>query len=96
MDHICHSRNFVAAGIDQWVHDWRIRSHPAGHRHRRGADPRYSGTKTIVAVSILAGEGEVFGKKVVSRSRKILSNLTNPSVEKVLQPTISPQTNKKE
>jgi len=56
---MCHSLNFVAAGIDQWVHDWRIRSHPAGHRHRRGADPRYSGAKTIVAVSTLAGEGKV-------------------------------------
>ena len=96
MDHICHSHNFVATGIDQWVHDWRIRSHPAGHRHRRGADPRYSGTKTIVAVSILAGKGEVFGKEAVSRPRKILPNLTIPSVEKVSQPTISPQTYREE
>ncbi len=96
MDHIRHSRNFVAAGIDQWLHDWGIHSHPAGHRHRRGADPRYSGTKTMVAVSTLAGEGEVLGKEVVSKSRKILPNLTNPSVEKVLQSTISPQTYKKE
>ena len=75
MDDMCHSLNFVATGIDQWVHNWRIRSHPAGHRHRRGADPSHSGTKTLVAVSTLAGEGEVLGKEVVSRPRKILSNL---------------------
>ena len=24
--------------------------YPAGHRHRRRADPNYSGTKTIVAI----------------------------------------------
>ena len=75
MDYIRHSLNFVAAGIDQWLHDWRIRSHPAGHRHRYGADPSYSGTKTMVAVSTLAGEGEGFGKEVLSRSGKILPNL---------------------
>jgi len=75
LDHMCYSLNFVAAGIGQWVHDWRIRSHPAGHRHRRGAGPSYSGAKTLVAVSTLAGEGEVLGKEVVSRPRKILSNL---------------------
>ena len=57
VDHFHHSLNFVAAGIDQWLHDWRIRSHPAGHRHRRGAGPNYSGAKTLVAVSTLAGEG---------------------------------------
>ena len=37
----------------------------------------------IVAIWTLAGEGEVFGKEVVSRSRKILPNLRIPSVEKV-------------
>ena len=67
VDDFCNSLNFVAAGIDQWLHDWRIRSRPAGHRHRCGADPSYSGTKTLVAVSILVGESEVFGKEMVSR-----------------------------
>jgi hypothetical protein len=37
----------------------------------------------MVAIWTLAGEDEVFGKEVVSRSRKILSNFTTPSVEKV-------------
>ena len=75
MDHICHSFNFVAAGIDQWVHNWWIRSRPAGHRHRCGADPSYSGTKMIVRIWTLAGEGEAFGKEVACRSRMILSSL---------------------
>ena len=39
----------------------------------------------IVAIWTLAGEGEVFGKEVVSRSGKILPNLIIPSVEKVSQ-----------
>jgi len=50
----------------------------------------------IVAIWILAGEGEVFGKEVFSRSRKILPNLTRPSVEKVSQPTLSPKTYRNE
>ena len=41
----------------------------------RGGGPTYSGTKALVAFLTLAGEGEVFGKEVVSKSRKILSNL---------------------
>ena len=40
-------------------------------------------TKKIVAIWTLAGEGEVFGKEVVNRSRKILPKFTIPSVEKV-------------
>jgi hypothetical protein len=50
LDHICDSLNFVASGIGEWLHDGRGHSYPAGHRHRRRADPSYSGTKTIVAV----------------------------------------------
>ena len=65
----------MAVGIDQWLHDWWIHSYPAGHRHRRDTDPSDSGTKTLVAVSILAGEGGVFGKEVLNESRKILPNL---------------------
>ena len=70
MDHIGDSLNFVASGIAHWLHDGWIRSHPAGHRHRRGADPRYSGTKTLVAFLTLAGEGEIFGKEVASRPER--------------------------
>ena len=62
-----------------WTH-----SHSAGHRHCRRADPSHPGTKNILAIWTLAGEGEVFGKEVGSRSGKILQNLRIPSVEKVL------------
>ena len=54
LDHIRDSLDFVAAGIDQWLHDWWIYSHPAGHRHRRGGDSSDSGTKIIVAIWTLA------------------------------------------
>jgi hypothetical protein len=50
----------------------------------------------MAAIWTLAGEGEVFGKEVVNRSRKILPNLLIPSAEKVLQCTISPQTYREE
>jgi len=39
----------------------------------------------MVAIWALAGEGEVFGEEVVSRSGRILPNLLIPSVEKVSQ-----------
>lgn len=64
MDHICHSHCFVASGNVQWLHYWRIHSHPAGHRHRRAAASGYSGTKAIVAIGTLAGGDEALGKEV--------------------------------
>jgi len=54
VDHLCNSLNSVAAGIRQWLHDWRIHSYPSGDRHRRGTDQDYPGTKTFVAT--YAGE----------------------------------------
>ena len=84
LDHRCDSLNFVVVGI-YWSCGWWTHSYPAGHRYRRGTDPSYSGTKVMVAIWTLAGEGEVFGKEVVSRSRKIFPNLLIPSVEKVSQ-----------
>jgi hypothetical protein len=39
----------------------------------------------IVAIWTVPGEGEVFEKEVVNRSRKILPNLLVRSVEKVSQ-----------
>lgn len=64
MDHICYSHCFVASGIDQRLHYWRIHSLAAGHRHRRGADSDYSGTKAIVAMGTLAEVHEAFGKEL--------------------------------
>ena len=72
---VCDSLNSVAVWDSQWLHDGWGHSYPAGHRHRRRTDPSDSGTKNTIAIWTLAGEGEVFGKGVVSRSRKILPNL---------------------
>ena len=93
---MCDSFNFVASGIGEWLHDGRGHSYPARHRHRRGTDPGDSGPKNIVAIWTLAGEGELFGKGVVSRFREILQNLLIPSVEKVSQPIIASQTYRQE
>jgi hypothetical protein len=83
LDHLCDSLDFVVVGISWWLYGWWTHSSPSGHRHRRGTDPGHPGTKTIVAIWTLAGEGEVFGKEVISRSRKILPNFRIPIVEKV-------------
>ena len=79
LDHMCDSIDSVASGIGEWLHDGRGHSCPAGHRRRRGTGPGDSGTKNIVAIWTPAGEGEVFGKEVVSRSRKVLQNVLIPS-----------------
>ena len=84
LDHMCDSLNSVVVGI-YWSCGWWTHSYPAGHRHRCSTDPSYSRTKTILAIWTLAGEGEVFEKEVVNRSRKILQNLLIPSIEKVSQ-----------
>jgi hypothetical protein len=83
LDPMCDSLNSVASGTGEWLHDGRGHPYPAGHCHRRGTGPGDSGTKTILAIWTLAGEGEVIGKEAVSRSGKILQILTIPSVEKV-------------
>jgi hypothetical protein len=70
LDHMYDSLRFVVVGISRWLCGWWTHSYPASHRHRRGTDPSHSGTKNIVAVWTLAGEGEVLGNEVVSRSRK--------------------------
>ena len=58
MDYFCDSLNFVGAGIDDQLHDGWIHSYPAGYRHRGGAGPSDSRTKTVVTVWTLAGQGE--------------------------------------
>jgi hypothetical protein len=96
LDHIGDSLNSVASGIAHWLHDGWGHSYPAGHRRHRVSGPAYSGTKNIITIWTFAGEGEVFGKEVFSRSEKILPNLTISSAEKVPQPTISPRTYREE
>src|SRR4030043_1524918 len=65
LDHICDSLNFVVVGIYWWLFGWLTDSYRAGRCHHRRGDPSYSGTKGIVAIWTLAGEGEVFGKSLV-------------------------------
>jgi hypothetical protein len=76
LDHICHSSYFVAAGIDQRLHDWWFHPHPAGHCHSSGADSCYSGTKTIVVIGSITGEADLLGKEVAGRSGKRLLGRT--------------------
>ena len=96
LDHMCDSLDSVASGIGEWLHNGRGHSYPAGHRHCRGTDPGDSGTESIVAIWTLAGEGEVFKKEVVNRSRKIFPKFTIPSEEEVSQPIIPQQTYRQE
>ena len=65
LDHMCDSLRFVVVGISRWLCGWWTHSYPAGHCHHRRGDPSYSGTKMIVAIWTVAGEGEVFGKEVI-------------------------------
>jgi hypothetical protein len=63
VDDLCGIGNFVASGVDHWLHDGWSHSYPAGHCHHCVSGPAYSGKKNIVAIWLLAGEGEVFGKE---------------------------------
>jgi hypothetical protein len=49
LDHMCDSLNSVVVGI-YWSCGWWTHSSPAGHRHHRGTNPSYSGTKVMVAI----------------------------------------------
>jgi len=71
VDHNGDFISFVASGIGEWLHPGWSHSHPAGHRHRCGAGPGYSGAKTLVGVSTLAEEGEGFGEEVVGRPERV-------------------------
>jgi hypothetical protein len=63
LDHMRDSLDSVASGIAHWLHDGWRHSYPAGHRHHRLSGPTYSGTKVMVAIWTLAGEGGVSGKE---------------------------------
>jgi hypothetical protein len=86
---MCDSTDFMASGIGEWLHDGRLRSYPAGHRHYCGSGPGYSGTKSAVAIWTFVREGEVFGKEVVSSFGRIVMKLTISSGEKVFYSMIS-------
>jgi len=63
VDHMCHSRRLVAAGIGQWLHDGWSYSRSPGHRPRCGGSPDDPGPKEIVKIIVLAYENEAFGKR---------------------------------
>jgi len=75
LDHMGDSLDFVDCGIGERLHDERIRSYPGGHRRHLVSNPADSGQKNILTIWTLAGKGEVFGKEVVSRSRKFCRTL---------------------
>ena len=96
MDDCCNTDNFVAVGVCKQLYNGRVCSCPAGGCHYHCAGQSHSGARNIVAIWTLAGEDEVFGKEVFSRSGKILPKLAVLSGEKVLQPIISSQTYREE
>ena len=81
MDHICHSRNPVAFGIGQRLHDGRGHSHPPGYRRRGGAGSSDSGAKMMVRIRTLGGEGKAF-ERGWSAGQKAFIGPTKPSLGK--------------
>jgi hypothetical protein len=53
----------MAAGAGDRLYNGLFYSYPTGRCHHRRAGQSHSGTKNIVAIWTLAGEGEVFGKE---------------------------------
>jgi len=83
LDHICDSPIFVVAGISKRIHDGWSHSYPASHRHHRIRGRLIQGRKILEELESSPKKGEVLGKEVVSRARKILPNLTKSSEKKV-------------
>ena len=71
LDHRCDSLDSVASGIFWRLYGWWAHSYPAGHRHRRGTDSSYSGTKMIIAIWNLAGSGFVNSRQAVDKAGQI-------------------------
>ena len=80
LDHRFEFLHSLVVGIFGCRYEWWNHSDPAGRCHHRRADPHYSGTEMIGVIWTLAPEGEIFGKEVVNRSRKILPKFRIPSV----------------
>ena len=70
MDNCSYIVNFVAVGINKWLHDGRGHSFPVDHCRHRDSGSAYSGTKNIVVIRSLAGEDKVFVKDGRSCSGK--------------------------
>ena len=46
MDDFCSTRDTLAVGTGERLHDWRVHSYTAGYRNCCGVDQNNSGTKT--------------------------------------------------
>jgi hypothetical protein len=68
LDYICNFLNFMVVGTNWRLYGRWAHSYSAGYRCYRVGDPTYSGTKRIVALGILFGEGGGFGKGVIGGS----------------------------
>lgn len=55
LDDLCDTRDTLAVGTGERLHDRRIHSYPAGHRNRCGADQNNSGPKTSGIKEDIAG-----------------------------------------
>jgi hypothetical protein len=51
VDDLCDPYDSVASGFSKRVYDWRIHSHPAGHRNCRCFDQNYSRAKPFVILT---------------------------------------------
>jgi len=71
VDHMCHSLSIVVAGIVQRLHTGWSHSRSPNHRPHCGGGPGYSGPKAGVTIKTLAGEVEVFERKMVSRPERL-------------------------
>jgi hypothetical protein len=52
VDHFCHTFDFVAVRIGQWIYNWWVYSYPPSDRHRRSVNPNNPGTESIVVILI--------------------------------------------
>jgi hypothetical protein len=83
VDDCCCTGNSVDVGTGDRLYNGLFYSYPAGRCHHRRGDASYSGTKGIVAIWTIAGEGEAFRNEGASRPRMILPKLAILLGEKV-------------
>ena len=63
MDNFCSTRNTLAVGAGERLHNWRVHPYTAGYRNRSGVDQNNSGTKTAGIKAGKADAKEVRVKK---------------------------------
>lgn len=64
MDNFCSTRNTLAVGVGERLHNWRVHPYTAGNRNRCGVDQNHSGTKAFGLKVYKADTGEVRTKKI--------------------------------